>query len=100
MGGGLLAVCGPVLLKRAYDDDDDDDDHALNKPGTLEVAVAGRKLRIGGNAGLTQVMPDDGIGNLTAPASNRCDATSSPTGSAGLRSRTPPGTRDSRSRLR
>jgi hypothetical protein len=68
MGGGLLAVCGPVLLKRAYDDDDDDDDHALNKPGTLEVAVAGRKLRIGGNAGLTQVMPDDGIGNLTAPA--------------------------------
>src|SRR5215216_3827387 len=67
MGGGLLAVCDPVLLKRAYEN------HTLNQPGTLDVTIPGRKLRVGSGAGLTQVLPDDGIGTLFAPATVTLD---------------------------
>ena len=62
MGGGLLAVCDPVQLKRASLD------HTLTKRGGLEVEIAGRRIRVGSNSGLTQVVPDDGIGSLLVPA--------------------------------
>ncbi len=62
MGGTLLAVCDPVLLEQAWED------HTLTEPGTLDVKIAGRKVRVGSNPGLTQVVPDDGIGSLLVPA--------------------------------
>jgi hypothetical protein len=62
MGGGLLAVCDPKLLERAWQN------HTLTQPGTLDVEIAGRKLRVGSGPGLTQVGPADGIGTLLVPA--------------------------------
>jgi hypothetical protein len=62
MGGGLLAVCDPELLEEAWLN------HTLTQPGTLDVKIAGRKVRVGSNPGLTQVFPADGIGSLGVPA--------------------------------
>jgi hypothetical protein len=61
MGGNLIAVCDPVLLEKAWEN------HTLTQPGTLDVEIAGRKVRVGGNPGLTQVVPADGIGSLGVP---------------------------------
>jgi hypothetical protein len=62
MGGGLLAVCDPVLLQREWTSD------TLREPRTLDFDIVGRNLRVGGSAGLTQVMSADGIGTLSVPA--------------------------------
>src|SRR5436309_2318626 len=62
MGGGLLAVCDPVLLEQASAN------HTLTEPGTLDVKIAGRKVRVGSNPGLTQVISADGAGALMVPA--------------------------------
>jgi hypothetical protein len=62
MGGTLLAVCDPILLEKAWEN------HTLTRPGTLHVSVAGRKVRAASTPGLTQVIPDDGIGSLLVPA--------------------------------
>jgi hypothetical protein len=62
MGGGLLTLCDPVLLKTAWEE------HTLTQKGDLDVEIAGRKVRVASNPGLTQVAPDDGIGSLLVPA--------------------------------
>jgi hypothetical protein len=62
MGGTLLAVCDPILLAKAWQN------HTLTQRGTLRVAIAGRKVRVASNSGLTQVIPADGIGSLLVPA--------------------------------
>jgi hypothetical protein len=41
MGGGLLAVCDPVLLEQEWTN------HTLDEPTTLDVQIAGRKVRVG-----------------------------------------------------
>jgi hypothetical protein len=62
MGGTLLVVCDPVLLQKAWEN------HTLTQRGSLHVEIAGRKIRVGSNPGLTQVIPADGIGSLGVPA--------------------------------
>jgi hypothetical protein len=71
MGGGLVAVCDPVLLQRAWEN------HTLNQQGDLDVRIAGRKVRVASTPGLTQVIPDDGIGSLLVPAKLTLDGKAS-----------------------
>lgn len=61
-GGNLLALCDPVLLQRAWEN------HTLTRRSDVDVRIAGRKVRIASTPGLTQVVPDDGIGSLLVPA--------------------------------
>jgi hypothetical protein len=61
MGGTMVATCDPQLLVRVYDD------HRMREPSTLQVTVAGRRVRSGGNPALTQVLPDDGRGEIIGP---------------------------------
>jgi hypothetical protein len=63
MGGeNLVSLCDPLLLKRAWES------ATLNQRGDVDVRIAGRKLRVASTPGLTQVIPDDGIGSLLVPA--------------------------------
>jgi hypothetical protein len=63
MGGeNLISLCDPLLLKRAWENG------TLNERGDLDVRISGRKLRVASTPGLTQVLPDDGIGSLLVPA--------------------------------
>lgn len=63
MGGEqLVSLCDPRLLKQAWDNG------TLDERGDLEVRISGRKLRVASTPGLTQVLPDDGIGALLVPA--------------------------------
>jgi len=63
MGGeNLVSLCDPLLLKRAWENG------TLNQRGDVDVRIAGRKLRVASTPGLTQVIPDDGIGSLLVPA--------------------------------
>jgi hypothetical protein len=71
MAGGLVAVCDPVLLQRAWEN------HTLNQQGDLDVRIAGRKVRVASTPGLTQVIPDDGIGSLLVPAKVTLDGKAS-----------------------
>jgi hypothetical protein len=61
MGGGLVSLCDPVLLQRAWEN------HTLNERGDLDVRIADRKVRVASTPGLTQVVADDG-GSLLVPA--------------------------------
>jgi hypothetical protein len=71
MAGGLVAVCDPVLLQRAWEN------HTLNQRRDLDVRIAGRKVRVASTPGLTQVIPDDGIGSLLVPAKVTLDGKTS-----------------------
>ena len=71
MAGGLVAVCDPVLLQRAWEN------HTLNQRRDLDVRIAGRKVRVASTPGLTQVMPDDGIGSVLVPAKVTLDGKTS-----------------------
>jgi hypothetical protein len=48
MGGGLVSLCDPTLLQRAWEK------HTLNQRGDLDVRIAGRKVRVASTPGLTQ----------------------------------------------
>jgi hypothetical protein len=61
-GSNVVSVCDPQLLERAWENG------TLNRRGDLDVRIAGRKLRVASTPGLTQVIPDDGIGSLLVPA--------------------------------
>jgi hypothetical protein len=62
-GTVLLATCDPGLLVKVWDQ------HEATLPGRLHVSVSGRRLRVGGNPAVTQVLPADGSGEALVPGS-------------------------------
>jgi hypothetical protein len=61
--GNIVATCDPGLLQEVWNN------HEESVPGKLGVTISGRRVRVGGNPAVTQVVPTDGSGAGLVPGS-------------------------------